>query len=247
MKKLILAAFLLLWELPANAAIANVQHTPKDAGTVTTTNLAYGSSPALNNLLLVVVRAGGTTALPFSVSDTIGNTWTGLTSHAVATIGETQLFWAVNKTAAADTVTASISGAAATLRIAIYEYSGTATSSPVDVENNSATATSTTAAAVSITPAANNELIIAFEANAANHTLTAGTNFLMEDVVPAAPNTKLGVQDWIQTTATATTGPISIDSGGDTWMAGIAAFKPSGGAVAPTGMNKRQKYEQLDP
>lgn len=210
--------------------IARVQHTTKDAGSVTSTTLAYGSNPAANNLLLVIVRAGGTTALPFTVSDTLGNTWHGLTSNTISGIGSLQMFWAVNGSSGANTVTVSISGVAQTLRLAIYEYSGAATVSPADLDNNSATGSGTTPAAVSITPSGNGELIISFAANGATTTYSAGTNFALDDVVPAAPSSKLGVEEWVQTTATATTGPFTIAS--DTWMCAIASFKP-GAAFQP--------------
>jgi hypothetical protein len=208
--------------------IALQQHANKNAGTVTTTNLAYPSNVAAGDLLLVVVRSGGTTGLPFTVSDTLGNTYTGLTSNTFAGTGSTQLWWAISNGAGANTVTVSISGAAATLRIAIYGYSGAA-SSPVDVENNSNTASSGNASAVSITPAQDGELVIAFVATSAGTTATAGANFALEDQVPAAPSSQLITQDWIQGAATATTGPMTI-TGGVSWMEGIAAFK-----AAPAG------------
>jgi hypothetical protein len=214
-------------------SILLVQHANKNAGTVTSTTLAYPSNVAAGDLLLVVVRSGGTTGLPFTVSDTLGNTWTGLTSNTFSGTGSTQIWWAISNGAGANTVTVGLN-ASNTLRIAIYGYSGAASSSPVDVENNSNTAASGNASAVSITPARDGELVIAFVATSAGTTATAGANFALEDQVPAAPSSQLITQDWIQGTATATTGPMTI-TGGVAWMEGIAAFKaaPASGGIAP--------------
>lgn len=60
----------------------------------------------------------------------------------------------------------------------------------------------------------------------------AGTNFTLEDSVPANPNARLAVQDWVQTTTTATTGAFAAISAIN-WVENVAAFKPAGGAAAP--------------
>jgi len=229
---LLLTAILWLCVAPSQATIALVQHANKDVGSGTSTTLAYGSNPTANNLLIGVFRGGGAAALPYTITDTIGNTWTGLTSNQVGGIGSLQIWWAVNTTTSADTVTFAISGTATSLRLAIYEYSGAATTSPVDAENNSQTNGSGNPASTSITPAFNNELIIGVASTGATTTATAGTNYTQEDAVPAAANTRLSVEDWVQTTSTATTAPQTI-TGGVSWMAAIAAFKPAG-ASSPT-------------
>ena len=232
MRGLLLTAILWLCVAPSQATIALVQHANKDVGSGTSTTLAYGSNPTANNLLIGVFRGGGAAALPYTITDTIGNTWTGLTSNQVGGIGSLQIWWAVNTTTSADTVTFAISGTATSLRLAIYEYSGAATTSPVDAENNSQTNGSGNPASTSITPAFNNELIIGVASTGATTTATAGTNYTQEDAVPAAANTRLSVEDWVQTTSTATTAPQTI-TGGVSWMAAIAAFKPAG-ASSPT-------------
>ena len=237
---------LLLFAFPANAAIVNVQHTQFDhTGSVTSQALAYASNVVANNLLICAVRAGGVSENTITVTDSIGNTWTGLTEQFVTDPGTLRIVYAINTTSAANTVTVHIVSSS-TIRMAILEYSGTATSSVLDAENNAANGTGTALAANSITPAQNNSLVIGAWAIGGTRTFTAGTNFTMEEQVPSGATLgKLGVEDWIQTTATATTAPMTI-GGTEVWEEAIAVFKPSGGAAADAGANKRQKLEQLD-
>jgi hypothetical protein len=243
MRKGLILAAMLIAALPARATIALVQHTTKDAASAASTTLAYGSNPAANHLLITVVR-GADTLTGITTTDTIGNTWTKGTFHAVASICSLQISWAINSTTAADTVTITPNANSA-MRVAIYEYSGAATSSPLDAENNTQTGTGTALASTSITPAAGNELVFGVGATGNNHaeTWTAGANFTVEDTVGA--NLILATEDWIQTTATATTAPLTA-SVSDTWLAAIAVFKAAGGAAAPAGTNKREKLEKID-
>lgn len=222
--------FLLFLASPSFAAIALVQHTQKDAGTVTSTTLAYGSNVAVNDLLLVFTRWGGA-ATTTTITDTLGNIWTNLTIQNASGLGGTVISWAVSNGSGADTITDTLD-ASTTLRMAIAEYSGKATSSPVEAENNNQTGTSTTPAASSITPAADNELVIGWSAVSSAETFTAGTNFTLEEQVPTGASAgKSGFEDWVQTTATATTAPFSINAS-DQWVAAIAVFKQATAAVA---------------
>lgn len=205
--------------------------TIKDQSTsVASTTLAYGSNVTLNDLLICVVR--GVSALTgITITDSQVNTWTNCTFQAVLGAASLQISFAVANATGANTVTIT-PNANSTLRIAIGDYSGTATASPLDAENNTQTGTSTSPAAVSITPAANNELVIGAVAVSLTETFTAGTNFTLEAEVPAAANTKLGVEDWIQTAATATTAPQTL-SAIDIWLAAIAVFKAASAATIP--------------
>lgn len=228
MRKFLLAAVLLLAVLPAHATIVLVQHTNKDCASAATCVLAYSSSPTANNLLIAVARGGNNVSLGFS--DTIVNTWTKGGFQQIASFGCLQIAWTVNTSTAADSVTIT-PDASNTVRMAIYEYSGAATSSPLDAENNTQFGTSAASAATAILPAANNELVIGATAINSGRTMTAGTNFTIEDAVPAGAN-KLSVEDWVQTTATSTTAPQTLASSDD-WMAAIAVFKVAGAGATP--------------
>lgn len=209
-------------------AIALVQHTTKDqASAVSNTTLAYTSNVAANNLLVIAVRAGTGTGQTITITDTVGNSWTnGSINIDVAGGQSQQISWVVNTTSAANTVTITLN-TAASMRIAIYEYSGTATSSPMDIQANIALGTSTTPSSSSFTPNANNELVFAIAGLNAASTFTAGTNFALQDAVPSGSAARLGIEHWIQTTATAALGDFSITSS-QQWMAGYAVFKPVG-------------------
>lgn len=217
---------------PCSAAISQVQHTNKDVSTnVSSTTLAYVSNVTANNLLVVVVRSGGAVT-SITITDTIGNTWTNGTFHAISATGSLQISWSVNSSSAADTITVT-PNSASTIRVAIYEFSGTATASVLDVQENVQSGTGTGPDSTSFTPAQDNELVVGAAIVDNTATFTAGTNYTLQDAVPASPNTKLGVETWIQTTATATTANFTV-SGNPSWMAARAAFKQaSGGGGAP--------------
>jgi hypothetical protein len=212
-------------------SIARVQHTSiNQSSSVASQALAYVSNVTLNDLLIVIARCGSIVST--TVTDTQGNTWHNLTYQSISAFGSLQISWAIANATGANTVTVT-PDASSTIRMAILEYSGNPTSSPVDAENNTQTGTSTAAAATSITPAAANELVIGAVVVNGSDTFTAGANFALVEQVPAAPSTKLGVEEWIQTTATATTAPQTFGASNQ-WMAAIAVFKAAAaGAFAP--------------
>lgn len=228
---------LLFCAWPLEATIVRGQHTNKDQSTaVTSTNLAYGSNLTAGNLGLACIRAGNKSTV-LSITDTLSNTWNSVVSQQVTGTGNGELlqcFEAHNVAGGADTLTIN-STLSVSLRIAIFEYSGTATSTPVD-GSNSNSGSSSSLASNTVTPSAPNELIISAGSVDASETFTAGTNFALVEVVPGAPS-KLGVEEWIQTTATATTGPMTI-SGSDSWGAVVFAIKVGGGAPPPRSHRK---------
>jgi len=193
---------------------------------VTSVNLPYVSNVVAGDLLICVVRGAGTLT-GITITDSQGNTWHNCTFHAVTGLS-LQISYAIAGSSSANTVTVTPNASSA-LRIAIFEYSGAATSSPLDVENNNQTGSSTAPAAAPVTPVNASSLVIGAAAVASLVTFTAGTNFTLEEQVPTgASNGKLGVEDWIQTTALLTTAPVSLNIS-DTWLAAIAVFKPAGG------------------
>jgi hypothetical protein len=233
MRRLLLTLILFLCALPAQGAISRVQHAnTNQTSNVSSTTISFSSNTAATNFLSACVRAGNKSTT-LSITDGQSNTWNSVVSVQVTGTGNGELlqcFEAHNTAGGADTLTVSTT-LSTTLRIAIAEYSGVATTSPID-SSNSNTGSSASPQSNSITPAANNELIIAAGSVDAAETFTAGTNFTMFEVVPAAPS-KLGMEDWVQTTATATNGPMTL-SGSDSWGAVVFAVKPSGGAATPS-------------
>lgn len=216
-------------------AIALIQKAQSDTNAGSAT-LAYGSNVVIGNLLVVVLRIGAS-VVTYSLSDTRGNTYIPCTQQFIPTVGYVQLFYCFNISSGANTVSLNLNSASDTMRIAIFEYSGVG---GLDIEANVATGTSTTSASASFTPTFDNSLVIAFSGSNNAITMTAGTSFTLEEAVPPTPpNHRLGVEDWIQTTKTASTGSITY-SGSQQWQAGYAVFRPGfafvqDGSCSPSG------------
>lgn len=225
-----LALFFGLFPTVSEAAISIVQHTTVDGASTTSQTLAYVSNPSLNDLIIVCVRLASTiTSAAFS--DTIGNSWSNLSYQSV-TGASGVCGYAINKSSAADTITAnnfSGNNSSSTVRMAIYEYSGNAVSGVLDVQNNSTSGSSSGSInAATITPFGGGELIFGYCYTQNSETYTQGTNFTLEDQVPTGlGNGRLGVQDWIQPSGSgsSTNSPMSIGTTSG-WGCGVAAFFP---------------------
>ena len=92
--------------------------------------------------------------------------------------------------------------------------------------------TSATPGSGAATTTAAGELVVGAIAIATEATVTAGSGYTLQERVPAAPNTKLAVEDRVQTAA----GSIGVSATlgkSDAWGAVLAAFRPTTGA--PTG------------
>lgn len=208
-------------------AITLVQHTQKDTSGASTT-LAFGSNVTANNLLVVVVRAGNGTGSTITVDDAaaLNNSWSHGAINIDGTNGQSQQLWyTVNGTTGADTVKVTLN-TSATIRMAIFEYSGTATSSPLDIESDGAQGNdSNPVQPSSFTPTSDNSLVLAFCGLNGGKTITPNASFNIEErVPPSAGTSRLGVQDWIQTTKTSTQANFSIPTSTQ-WMHGYAVFK----------------------
>lgn len=230
MKRLALA-LILLFKSPAQGAIAHVQSTANgnDCGTVTTCNLAYGSNVTAGSLLVAALSVGAT-ARTITLSDSLTQTFVLASSGTNVTDGHaTYIYYFANTAGGADTVTFSISGAASPLRIGVSEFSGAATASPVEKVNN-ASGNSTTPASGNVTPTTDGQLIFAVARNAAATTFTAGTDFTLRSQVPAAANTRMASESFIQTTAAAHNGNFTMALS-QQWSAVVASFLAATTAV----------------
>ncbi len=237
---------LLAWVLPAilllallgalvrgqGGSIALVQHTGKDAGTVTSSTLAFTANNTAGNWIAVAIRAWkcGPT---LSVTDTRGNTYRMAMRFNETVDGMTlAVFYAESIAGGPNTVTVSGIQAGGTLRLAILEYSGVATANSLDV-TASAQGTSTAPTTSTVTSTASGDLVLGLLSTANARTFTPGSGYVIQDRVPAAPNTKFVVEDRIQTTA----GPVSANgtlNTSDIWGAALAAFRPAGGSGGDT-------------
>src|SRR6266849_508011 len=217
----------------AQAAITLVQHTSKDAGTTTTSSLAFTTANTARNLIAVCVRGGLSSSQVFTVVDSNGNTYRqatqiGFTSSAVTLA----IYYAENIKGGANTITVSqtVSGP---LRFAILEYSGVATSNSLDVFA-SATGTSSSPNSGNLTTTASGDLLLGAVATTNPGAFTARTGYKIEEFAPVEPNTKLIAEDQIQTSAGLASAAASLTAS-DTWGVVLASFKAAGGiAGAPS-------------
>ena len=207
-----------------------IQHISKDAGTTASSTLAFPSSNSGGNWIGVLIRAGQTGEI-FTVKDSSGNTYRKAVQFNETVNGNTLgVFYAENIAGGLNTVTVSDT-AANTLRFTILEYSGVAAANSLDVAA-AAQGNSTSPNSGTVTTTTNGDLLLGaiVTANAASY--AAGSNYKIEESVPAAPNTKLIAEDQVQGTAGAVTASASLGTA-DNWAAGLAAFKAYNGAAPP--------------
>src|SRR5258708_7905817 len=186
----------------AQASSTLVQHGGKDAGTTTTSSLAFTSANAAGNLIAVCIRGGLSSSQVFTVVDSNGNTYRqasqiGFTTSAVTLA----IYYAENIKVGANTVTVSdtVSGP---LRFAILEYSGIAVANSLDA-SVSATGLGSAPNSGNLTTTASGDLLLGTIATADSTTFTAGAGYTLRDFVPVQPNTKLVTEDQVQATAAA--------------------------------------------
>jgi hypothetical protein len=142
------------WGQAQAAGITLVQHTSKDAGTTTTTTLAFSSANTAGNWIAVAIRGGLSSSQVFTISDSNGNTYKKASQLGfTASVVTTAIYYAENIKGGANSVTVSMT-VSGPLRIAILEYSGVATSNSSD-GTVSATNTSTSPNSGNLTTTAN--------------------------------------------------------------------------------------------
>jgi len=111
-----------------------------------------------------------------------------------------------------------------TLRFSILEYSGVATANSLDGAGVAGQGTSTSPNSGNATTTANGDLLLGAILTGNPASFTAGSGYTIEERVPAAPNTKLIVEDQVQAVA----GSISVTASlaaSDNWGAALAAFR----------------------
>lgn len=227
---------------PANFSLTNtasvaanillVQHTSQDAGTTTSTSIAFKSSNTAGNFIAVCIRAGISSSQVFTVTDSNGNTYRQASQVGFTAAGVTMaVYYAENIKAGANTVTVADT-VAGPIRTAILEYSGVATSNSKDVAV-AATGTSTSPNSGNATTTANGDLLLGAVGTTNGATFTAGPGYKIEELVPVTPNPKLIAEDQILTSAGTASASATI-AATDTWGAILAAFKAAGGGGGST-------------
>lgn len=225
-------------------AVTIVQSKAGTGSGAATHTAAFTSATTTGNTIVVGIvcgiRTGGSNTLTTSsVSDGGTNTYTrwvasseshGAGTHYSASLSE---FWyCENITGHAATVTITVTPSATTDgAICIYELSAS-----THDQASVGTGTSAAASSSSLTPSAAGAAVLASafsDDGFGSGGPTAGTNFTI-DLKSGFSNEDCGTEHWLQTTATATTGPMTLPTSG-TWVASQAIFVPpgGGGAVIP--------------
>ena len=199
-----------------------LQSASEDAGAISgaTRALAFASNVAALSLILVALRIGDLTTGVSSITDTRGTTYTQVDIQDQTTDGHRLHLWQGLSTpgAGANTVTANFSASGASLRWAIHEYGSDGTQVQDQKAKGQQDAT-TSPSAGSITPGVANELVFGCESNGGGPTIVATGSFTLRET----PASKIGTEDWIQTTATATDVGFTISS--DNAAAQIVSYK----------------------
>ena len=209
----------------APTTIALVAHTTKQPGANGGATDAIDTTGA--TIVILVVSGYGPTASQ-TPTDSKSNTWTALTRKVQGNAG-CQIYYAVNPTVGSGhTFTYAATDVYATIQV--LAYSGVATSTPFDVENGATGAAVSTLATGSVTPAADNSLIVAglcLDTTVTNMAINA--SFTLQDGQAwSGGGAEAGYDaDQIQTTATARNPAWSWTTASVGAAAVIAVFKHS--------------------
>lgn len=214
--------------LSAQAAVNFVQNVGKAPGTVTSTTLAFTSNNTAGNFIAVGVwlDASGRTV---TVTDSVGNTYALAKRQANTTnVFETFILYAMNIGGGANTLTISIDGAAAVMRVIQYEFSGVALTNALD-QTAGAEGTGTAVDSGSVVTGENNELIFVVGGSFTNVAWTAGTNYLNLLQIAAGAGKVAG--EWQNlATAGSISGTFTLGASAS-WTGAIATFKSSSTAT----------------
>ena len=208
-----------------------------NAGSADTNTVTTGTYDTTGATLMVVFVGDWAAATLGTVSDSQSNTWTPLTTRESAT-PRGKLYYVANpSTNASHTVTYTVT--AGYPYIGVLAFSGTDTSSPFDQESGSTTDSGITLQPGSITPAADNYVLVIGILNNASGTdvFSIDSSFTKQLHLDNAPGAHFpgatGYQ--IQTTATARNPTWDWTAAGNTYAAtAMASFKVAAGGGAAT-------------
>lgn len=213
-------------------AIALVSHVSAANASTGATSSAIDTTGA--SLLVVVLVYYEPSTAP-TITDSKSNSWTGLSVTSITNEDAIKILYAQNPTVGSGH-TFTVSGAATYPSICVAAFSGTVTASVFDVENgNSSTGAVTSITTGSITPAQDNELIVAGLCQYTGGTPTIDNGLSVADSV----NQNAGVYfasglAWKQQGVAAAINPAWSFASTPNVVARIASFKAAaGGAAVP--------------
>lgn len=219
---------------PQTRGFTLVQKASASTG-ATSNSVTFPSANATGNLIIVSVGwlNGGTP----SVSDSRGNTYVSAIGPTASGDPASQIWYAANIAGGTNTVTVCFDPQCNqqwdNSTISVFEYSGLATTSVLDVAASN-TGSSNTLDTGSVTTTQPNELIFATGYGNSGGTLTADSDYIMEQYSTWA-GAHLGVEDR-SVSATGSYHATFTDTGSWTWVAQIATFKAAASGAPTCGL-----------
>ena len=186
-----------------------------------------------NNLLLAAVYSTSN-SVALSVSDTMGNIWTALPSDSSSN-GLVQLFYAVAKNTASNTISANQTSTTAIFGLFCSEWSGNATSGVLDVQTAANASTQTASmSSGNLTSTGSSDLLYCLFADKKEGAMTIGTGFTQDEI-----DTGFGALSEYKKNLTAGTYSCNATdtAASSFWLAYAAAFKAGGGSTAVASVN----------
>lgn len=197
---------------------------------------------ALNGSSSWTATVGSQTATQTSVSGT-----------SSASSGQPVLFYILNlSSTGAQTVSLTTAGGATESQVAFTEFTPNPSCTySHDIDSSLGTGSTTAVNAPSITPTGAGELLFVFTASAV-HVNTVNSPWscmeFVNEVNPCTYTTTVNAHGFITSASAGSTSNNMTGNSAGAWEALITSFTLSGAAApAAAGMNKRQKYEQMDP
>jgi hypothetical protein len=226
-------------------AYAAVASTSKVGTSTGVTSDAIDTSGA--SLLIIVISY---LTAP-TVSDSKGNTWTPVTAVGPTSGGNNgRMYYAAGGITVGSGHTFTVSGAASFSPIAAAAYSG-ADSSPFEAEGTGATGTNAApSAATGVTPAEDNELVIAWvalgvDAPASVSSIDGGFTIRQSVQGVAGVSFGLGLADLIQTSGAAAD-PTWTLSANESWATNVACFTAAAAAAGNPWYSYAQQRRRLE-
>jgi len=226
MRKLLGLVVLLLLSSPCWATYARVDRGTGTAQATASSCAVTLTSSAANDLYVIGAEA-------FDNTETISSVTVSSNSNATAYVGPISnsthntewLYYAIPTTSSGFTFTVNFSSSVFHSCV-VVEFSGNPTSGITDHNATGTGNGSSLTAGSSITPTQANSLVVVLGGSDAATTMSAGTNFTL-NAHDTLSTGGIGIEYWIQTTATATNGPMSL-SGSNNWIDIVADFNISG-------------------
>ena len=233
--------------------IATVQkHAVASSGSVASLANAFSSNVGPGNSIVVSFCNGNVNAPTAPITDTLSSTWTKAVHQVQGSALECDIWYAVNVTGGAETVTVTPGGSNASIASEVYEISGTIMWIPAQGDlSTSSSGNSAAASATAVAPMAPNSLeIAAVGVGTAAQTITPAS-FWTNDSGQQNPATPSGLFSFIsmsqQLDDTDAISPLATFTS-EPWALAAAIFHapilPIGGAVR---LHDGSSFLKLDP